>query len=175
MQALDGSLHHHAPPQVYTFGVLPPGASVHGKVDAFQPMRPLLHAPPAVCTVNVSADVVTGAGSGGFSAAIANRGSIPCLYMRLQLWDSKVLPAEAPQFHAAEFQDNFVTLLPGESMAVGFYGLPCKTVSAGKPCKQPSNDCSCGKGGTVDTLCVSGWNVARVCEALPRMSSVGGV
>ena len=98
MQALDGSLHHHAPPQVYTFGVLPPGASVHGKVDAFQPMRPLLHAPPAVCTVNVSADVVTGAGSGGFSAAIANRGSIPCLYMRLQLWDSKVLPAEAPQF-----------------------------------------------------------------------------
>eukprot|EP01050_Picozoa_sp_SAG11_P012287 SAG11_NODE_1357_length_5120_cov_2.888668_3_plen_254_part_00 len=157
---LDGSVRLRAPPQVYTFGILKPGTSVHAKVDEYLPMRPLLHAPPALCAVEVSATL------GAHNATIKNHGTVPCLYMRLELRSSSK-SADEPQFHAAEFEDNFITLMPGEERSIGFFGLPCETVATAKPCRAPTAGCRCGDGAA-DTLYYSAWNVARSCVPLPR-------
>lgn len=37
--------------QLYTFGVLKASESIHANMTAIQPMKPLLHAPPAQCTI----------------------------------------------------------------------------------------------------------------------------
>ena len=110
------------------------------KMDAIQPMRPLLHAPAAQCTLAVAS---CGANT---CATIANKGKAPCLYMELQLRD----PAQpsAPQFHAAFFSDNFVTVGGGESVEVTVKRLPFRD------------------GGGELQLCATGWNVARACVSM---------
>ena len=164
-----------APRQVYTFGILKPGASVNDKMDSNLPMQPLLRAPTAQCEVTVAAtqqeEVQNGAGS--FAATITNHGTPPCLYMRLELWDLSSSNSSEEgdtkkqelQFHAADFSDNFVTLLAGESMVVEFFELPCMTPNGGA-CTRPGVGCKCG-GGPALGLCSTGWNVPRKCQALP--------
>ena len=134
--------------QVYTFGILKPGSSVHDKMDAIQPMRPLLQAPVAQCKL-----AVTPSGHLSHSVTLSNGGTAPCLYMQLELRDP-TLPADEPQFHAAEVDDNFVTLLAGESAEISFVELPCRAKATG----------NCDVAAKLQ-LCATGWNVPRVCVA----------
>ena len=88
--------------QLYTFGVLKPGSSVGAKMDAVLPMKPLLKAPPATFTVSKAHCTTTGTATiaGSCMVTVANAGVAPCLYIKLQLVDPLLPPAE-PQFHVS--------------------------------------------------------------------------
>lgn len=146
--------------QLYTFGVLAAGSNVNRPVNAVKPMAPLLHAPAAACTVSVPAcaeaerkgrgkqhqhkqsddggtAVVTDDDAVVCSVTVSNTGSVPCLYVKLELRDqtfgsssssstnsSTNTTAAVPQFHAAEFSTNYVTVFGQSSVDVTFERLP---------------------------------------------------
>jgi beta-mannosidase len=158
--------------QVYTFGLLEPGSNVHDKMDARQPMRPLLHAPPARCKVT-SQLIGQNKHSSRFlgELQVVNTGVAPCLYMRMELQDS-TLPADSELFHPVEFNDNYITLLAGQSSAVRFSWLPpCRLAATqvGQPSSRwASTKCSAADGTAAPALqlCWEGWNVARSCRPI---------
>ena len=143
--------------QLYTFGVLAAGSNVNRPVNAVKPMAPLLHAPAAACTVSVPActeaerrgrgkqhtqsddggtAVVTDDDTVVCSVTVSNTGSVPCLYVKLELRDQTIVSssgstnssssttAAAPQFHAADFSTNYVTVFGQSSVDVTFERLP---------------------------------------------------
>jgi hypothetical protein len=99
----------------------------------------MLHAPAAQCTL--SKHVCKKKGNTVCTVEVANKGSVPCLYMHLELRD----PAKASelQFHAASFSDNFFTLGAGEALTVTFRAL--------------------AQSGPELQLCATGWNAEREC------------
>ena len=75
--------------QLYTYGVLKHGTSVDDNMTAVQPMRPLLEAPAARCTLSAP---TCNKGKHADSALacttiVSNEGTVPCLYMELDLSD----------------------------------------------------------------------------------------
>lgn len=179
--------------QLYTFGILKAGTSAQDNMTAVQPMRPLLEAPAAQCTLSApTCKQGNSAATTICKSQISNTGSTPCLYMELSLSDPSVPgespchtqsrslsacfttgrptvaytvydygnvsmahAAEVPQFHAASFDDNFVTLSAGEVLAVTFHS-PLLSTSV----------MDTSGGGSALELCVVGWNSAKQCEPI---------
>ena len=138
--------------QLYTFGILKSGSSVHEPMDAIKPMAPLLSADQAKCEISeatcdpsgqCTATVVNPAGSGP-----------PCLYVRLALHDPAG-PAGMPQFHAASFSNNYFTVFDGERVAVSFRALTFKRESF----KVDNGGAMPGAAGGKRQLCLTGWNL----------------
>ena len=140
--------------QLYTFGILKPGSSVHEPMDAIKPMAPLLSADQAKCEIleatcdpsrQCTATVVNPTGSGP-----------PCLYVRLALRDP-IGPAGMPQFNAASFSNNYFTVFDGERIVVSFRSLTFKRESFKVENGGAMSDAT-GDGGKRQ-LCLTGWNL----------------
>ena len=140
--------------QLYTFGILKPGSSVHQPMDAVKPMAPLLSAPEAKCKISATtcdpsgqctATIVSPAGSGP-----------PCLYVHLVLHDPAG-PAGVPQFHAASFSNNFHTVFGGERVVVSFRPLAFKRESFKVTDGREPPEAAVGGGKR--QLCLTGWNL----------------
>jgi len=88
--------------QLYTFGILKAGTSAQDNMTAVQPMRPLLEAPAAQCTLSApTCKQGNSAATTICKSQISNTGSTPCLYMELSLSDPSV-PGESPCTRKAE-------------------------------------------------------------------------
>ena len=142
--------------QLYTFAVLQQGVSIHGKMDTVQPMRPLLHAPAAQCALSkpICSDNTRLARAGSCSAVLRNSGVVPCLYVELELQDATPHP-DQPQFYAAVFSDNFVTLSEGESTTIEF-----------RRGRKFHGDSDPNRSLSSLLLCATGWNMASVCVSI---------
>lgn len=155
--------------QLYTFGVLQAGSSVDAPLGTALPMRPLLNAPETQCTIS---QPVCSAARGAsrapmctveISSPLANKA--PCLYLQLELFsphnsegsrlnESTRGPQDPPQFHAATFSDNYLTLFSGDRASVTFAHLDYRR--PGSPTTPASKL----------ELCMTGWNSPRTCATL---------
>eukprot|EP00662_Eupelagonemidae_sp_cell21_P004712 gene4712-6322_t len=81
-------------------------------------MAPLLRAPRAACALS-RPRCPPGGAAAGCSVDVANAGAAPCLYVQLSLRDPS-RPAGEPQFHAASFSHNYVTIAGGGAVSVEF-------------------------------------------------------
>lgn len=142
--------------QLYTFAVLQAGVSIHDKMDQVQPMRPLLHAPTAQCALSkpICSDGKRLAAAGSCSAVLSNSGVTPCLYIELELREATPHP-EQPQFYAATFSDNFVTLSGGEATTIEF-----------RRGRTFHGDSDPNRSLPSLQLCATGWNMASVCVSI---------
>lgn len=136
--------------QLYTFAVLAPGSRVDENMAPLRPMAPLLSAPQSECTLSLPACGKSLEGdSKKCSVTIYNAGTVPCIYVKLELRDEA--GGLGAQFHAADFSANYMTVFGSSSVDITFARLRYHDATPAAP----------------RSVCLEAWNMKQLCKAIP--------